>query len=375
MRSILDEAARIGAGIVRSLVFAPRDPDVYYYPDSTWATAFVGGSHEFLANGARLLDARAMMHYVGTGITPAMTHAGVGVGSQYAFTARDANGDWLDGGRDYTLTLPAGIPAKTFWALDIYDPQTRSLLQTDNPYPSIHSESEGMRTEDNGDLVIDFGPARPTDATVTGSRRVPGRAGSRSCASTDHWSPGSTRPGDPETSNPPTRPITAAQGRKEQRRGGRQDCWVEAKGTRLAGRARALARTPRASFRRHSRRRDAVSGTGHSSRCDGGRPLTDWVGRRNWNPPPPCGQGPARWCRPFCMPSGSRLRRSAASSSKAVKLMIHKGALLADPHDAMEGKGRYMRAIPFQSPDEINPEVVAPILCEAATRRTEMLPS
>ena len=161
MRSILDEAARIGAGIVRSLVFAPRDPDVYYYPDSTWATAFVGGSHEFLANGARLLDARAMMHYVGTGITPAMTHAGVGVGSQYAFTARDANGAWLDGGRDYTLTLPAGIPAKTFWAIDIYDPQTRSLLQTDNPYPSVHSKSEGMSTEDNGDLVINFGPTAP----------------------------------------------------------------------------------------------------------------------------------------------------------------------------------------------------------------------
>ena len=52
MRSILDNAARVGAGIVRSLVFAPRDPDAYYYPDSTWATAFVGGSHEFLANGA-----------------------------------------------------------------------------------------------------------------------------------------------------------------------------------------------------------------------------------------------------------------------------------------------------------------------------------
>ena len=150
-----------GPAIVRSLVFAPRDPDVYYYPGSTWATAFVGGSHEFLANGARLLDARAMMHYVGTGITPAMTHAGVGVGSQYAFTARDATGAWLDGGRNYTLTLPAGIPAKTFWAIDIYDPQTRSLLQTDNPYPSIHSGSEGMRYEDNGDLVIAFGPSAP----------------------------------------------------------------------------------------------------------------------------------------------------------------------------------------------------------------------
>ena len=161
MRSILDTAARIAAGIARSLVFAPRDPRAYYYPDSTWENAFIGGSHEFIAGGARLLDARAMMHYVGTGITPAMTHAAVGVGSQYALTARDANGDWLDGGRDYTLTLPAGIPAKNFWAIDIYDTQTRSLLQTDNPYPSIHSQSEGVQPEANGDIILSFGPTSP----------------------------------------------------------------------------------------------------------------------------------------------------------------------------------------------------------------------
>jgi hypothetical protein len=60
---------------------------------------------------------------------------------------------------------------------------------------------------------------------------------------------------------------------------------------------------------------------------------------------------------------------------KVVKLMIHKGALLADPHEAMEGKGRYLRAIPFQAADEINRDVVAPILREAAARQTEMLPS
>ena len=175
MRSILNEAARVGAGIVRSLVFAPRDPDAYFYPDSTWATAFVGGSHEFLANGARLLDCRAMMHYVGTGITPAMTHAAVGVGSQYAFTARDANGDWLDGGREYTLTLPAGIPAKTFWAIDIYDPQTRSLLRTENRYPSIHSKSEGVQVESNGDLVLRFGPSAPAEGEGNWIQTVPGK--------------------------------------------------------------------------------------------------------------------------------------------------------------------------------------------------------
>ncbi len=72
-RAILDQAAKIAAGFVRTLLYKPRDRRAYFYEDSSWKTAFVGGSHEFLADGARLLDFRAMMHYVGTGITPAMT--------------------------------------------------------------------------------------------------------------------------------------------------------------------------------------------------------------------------------------------------------------------------------------------------------------
>lgn len=175
MRGILQNAARIGAAIVRSVVYAPRDERAYFYPDSgsTWSTPFIGGSHEFLDHGARLLDARAMMHYVATGITPAMTHASVGVGSQYAFTARDANGDWLRGGREYTLTLPAAIPAKTFWAVDIYDTQTRSLLQTETPYPSVHANTEGLATQENGDLVIRFGPTAPAGYEANWIQTVP----------------------------------------------------------------------------------------------------------------------------------------------------------------------------------------------------------
>ena len=107
-RDILDQAARIAAGLARTLLYKPRDRAAYFYDDGSWKTAFVGGSHEFIANGARLLDCRTMMHYVGTGITPAMTHAAVGIGSQYAFTAEDATGAWLDGAKEYTLTLPAG---------------------------------------------------------------------------------------------------------------------------------------------------------------------------------------------------------------------------------------------------------------------------
>jgi hypothetical protein len=60
------------------------------------------------------------------------------------------------------------------------------------------------------------------------------------------------------------------------------------------------------------------------------------------------------------------------ATKSAVKLVIHKGALLADAHGVMEGRGRYSRSIPFRSPDEIDADVVAPILREAAARQTEM---
>jgi hypothetical protein len=173
LRAILDNAARIASGLARTLVFKPRDPRAYYYPGSSWKQGWIGGSYQFLADGARLLDARTLFAFVACGITPAMAAAGVGVGSQYASTAEDATGAWLDGSRDYTLTLPAGIPAKNFWAIDIYDPQTRSLLRTATPWPSISSHDD-ITTEDNGDTVIRFGPAAPA-GTPNWIQTVPGK--------------------------------------------------------------------------------------------------------------------------------------------------------------------------------------------------------
>jgi hypothetical protein len=61
-----------------------------------------------------------------------------------------------------------------------------------------------------------------------------------------------------------------------------------------------------------------------------------------------------------------------SSTKNAVKLMIHKGALLADPRGVMEGEGRYSRAIAFRSPEQIDADVLAPILREAAARQAEM---
>ena len=128
MRAILEQAARIGAGMARVIAYAPRDPEASLY--GSWKNAFVGGSYEFLRNGARLLDARTQFHYIATVITPAMAHAQVGAGSAYAYTVHDANGDLLDGARTYRLHVDPDPPAKNFWAVDVYDTQTRSLSRS-----------------------------------------------------------------------------------------------------------------------------------------------------------------------------------------------------------------------------------------------------
>jgi hypothetical protein len=41
--------------------------------------------------------------------------------------------------------LPESIPAKTSWSMVVYDNQTRSMLQTDQEFPSIGSQREEMR--------------------------------------------------------------------------------------------------------------------------------------------------------------------------------------------------------------------------------------
>jgi len=163
LKQILNEAALTGAGIARSISFSSIDEMVYFYDDDkTWFSAFAIGNHEFLSKEGWLhRDARTMFMYNATGITPAMAIAMVGVGSQYATAVKDANGQFLNGSNTYKLTLPANVPAKDFWSILLYDSQTRSMLQTDQRFPSISSLSGTVKQNKNGSSDFYFGPQPP----------------------------------------------------------------------------------------------------------------------------------------------------------------------------------------------------------------------
>jgi hypothetical protein len=173
-RNVLLQAAQVGAGMARTLVYAPRDPQATLY--GTWKNAWVGGSG-FERNGARLLDARSQFHFFGAGISPAMIRPPVGTGSVYTYTVHDRNGDILDGGRTYRLHIDPDPPAKTFWAVNVYDTQTRSLLQVPSTiHPALASTTGTLEANDDGSHDLYFGPIAPNSHASNWAQTLPGKS-------------------------------------------------------------------------------------------------------------------------------------------------------------------------------------------------------
>jgi hypothetical protein len=143
MKGILTDAVAVANATARAIVFASRDERVKFYPDRQWGTPFIGGSYAFFDNGERILDPRTLFHYYATGITPAMAYSKPGTGSAYAYAARDAKGEYLDGSKTYKITLPAPIPVGQFWSFMVYDGKTRSMLETDQKLAGLDSTDKG----------------------------------------------------------------------------------------------------------------------------------------------------------------------------------------------------------------------------------------
>ena len=85
----------------------------------------------------------------------------VGTGSAYAFTPHDADGNYLDGGKTYKVTLPAPIPVNNFWSFMVYSGQHRSMLETDQKEAGLDSNSPTIKQNDDKSYTVWFGPKAP----------------------------------------------------------------------------------------------------------------------------------------------------------------------------------------------------------------------
>ncbi len=201
MKTILTEAAAVGDATARAIAFRMREKQAYYYPNSSWQLPFVGGFKFQTQRDVRNLDAYIYYYFMATGVTPAMEEKMVGQGSQYAWTAKDSQGAALDGGKNYTLHLGPGIPVKEFWSVIVYDNQTRSMLQTDQRWPSVGSQTKRLLVNSDGSVDIYFGPKPPTGKEVNWVQTVPGKGWNtilRLYGALEPWFDKTWRPGEIE---------------------------------------------------------------------------------------------------------------------------------------------------------------------------------
>jgi len=163
MKKILEDAISIGNATARAIVWYPREVEARIYPDteSAWVMAYDGKDVFFTQDGARNLNARTMFHYAYTAVTPAMAVTRAGIGSDYGIAYLDSDKQALDGGKTYSLHIPKDVPVNNFWAITLYDSQTRSMLQTSQPFPTLGSQSEGFVQNSDGSYVVYFGPKAP----------------------------------------------------------------------------------------------------------------------------------------------------------------------------------------------------------------------
>jgi hypothetical protein len=175
MKRILAEAAAVGNATARALLFSTRERDLYFYAKSAWKMVYHGNDTEFSPDGILDLDARIYYFASTTQISPAMWVKMVGAGSQYAWAERDASGQYLDGGKSYRLHLPPNIPAKDFWSVLVYDPQTRSMLQTDQRFPSVGSQKADVAINPDTSADVYFGPEPPFGKESNWIQTIPGK--------------------------------------------------------------------------------------------------------------------------------------------------------------------------------------------------------
>jgi len=158
LRSILEEAARVGNAQMRVQAFADRRPDRRVWKDRRWqwvSLRFEDG--DFNTNSHLDVEAREKWFYQAIGASPAMFRRDANAGSLYWLGLRDRQDAYLDGSQHYRLRVPLPVPAKMFWSVTVYDADTRSQIQNRQKKAALRSLFE-LKDTTGSSVDLYFGP-------------------------------------------------------------------------------------------------------------------------------------------------------------------------------------------------------------------------
>ncbi len=181
-KRILTDAVAIANAAARSNNYYPTGDlreMVYFYKDvpTEWVMAYPDKNVFFnYGNSGFNTDARVFFHYTYTAVTPSMATPHEGRGSDYCIAFKDSKHQVFDGSKTYKVHLPPNVPVADFWALTIYDSQTRSMLQTDQAYPTVGSNDKGFKQNEDGSYDVYFAPKAPEGFEKNWLQTIPGKS-------------------------------------------------------------------------------------------------------------------------------------------------------------------------------------------------------
>ena len=172
-KKILTQAADFGFRMAQTISMAPRTEGIVAYPGTHWEYVLPLNPNQETENYSQL-DERTDYTFEAITVAAGMILKVPGVGSQYFSTAKDKEGNWLDGGKNYQLHIPAKVPAKEFWSVIVYDNSTRSIINNGVEKTSV-SSADKYQANSDGSLDVYFGPTAPAGKESNWIKTVPGK--------------------------------------------------------------------------------------------------------------------------------------------------------------------------------------------------------
>ncbi len=143
--------------------FLTPEPDELWWPDRQWRNAFYSDANRgFSWETDDLLDTTSRaIHPWFTAIYFPNKVADRPV-TMYLTTANDMNGDLLEAGKTYSLTVPKDVPVEQFWSLTIYDRETWAFIYSPEQRPGLSSRDiPNMKKNADGSVTLYIGPKAP----------------------------------------------------------------------------------------------------------------------------------------------------------------------------------------------------------------------
>jgi hypothetical protein len=175
LQTILTDASAVGELMAQANSFAKRFPGSRYWPDRRWDLVLQMDNSAQRGDFYDELLERASWFYEAVSFSAAMKSQTPGEGQAYLSSYTDADGEWLDGGADYTLHVPADPPAKLFWSATVYDIDTRCLIDNDQGRGDRGSRDSELTYNEDGSVDLYFGPAAPTGKESNWVQTIPER--------------------------------------------------------------------------------------------------------------------------------------------------------------------------------------------------------